>query len=173
MNEQDNNDLNEDLEEELISKSQLKRDAHALLDLGKEIVGLQPANLKKIPLDEDLLEAINEARKIKAQIALKRQLHYIAKILRHRDVDDIQSAMDTIRQQSSKTDTALKTCEKWRERLLGNESGALEAFISEHPDVDRQKIRQMIRNAQKEMSNNKPPKWSRELFRYIRSLTEQ
>lgn len=173
MNEQDSNDLIEDSEEKLISKSQLKRDAHALLDLGKDIVALQSAHLKKIPLDEDLLEAINEARKIKAQIALKRQLHYIAKILRHRDVEDIQSAMDAIRQQSSKTDTALKTCEKWRERLLGNESGALEAFISQYPDVERQKIRQMIRNAQKEATNNKPPKWSRELFRYIRSITEQ
>lgn len=173
MNEQDNNDLNEDFEDELISKSQLKRDAHALLDLGKEIVALQPANLKKIPLDEDLLEAINEARKIKAQIALKRQLHYIAKILRHRDVANIQAVMDSIRQQSSKTDTALKTCEKWRERLIGNESGALEEFISQHPTVDRQKIRQMIRNAQKEIENNKPPKWSRELFRYIRGITAQ
>ena len=171
MNEKDNNDPNEDFEEdELISKSQLKREAHALLDLGKEIVALQPANLKKIPMDEDLREAVNEARRISANVALKRQLHYLAKMLRHRDVEDIQVAMNNLRQQSSKTDTVLKSCEKWRERLIANEGGALEEFISKFPTVDRQKLRQMIRNAQKETSNNKPPKWSRELFRYIRGF---
>ncbi len=173
MNKSNKNDTQDDFEEELISKSQLKRDAHALLDLGKEIIALQPAHLKKIPLDEDLREAVDEARRIRANVALKRQLHYLAKLLRHKEVDEIQTAMDNIRQQSSKTDTTLKSCDKWRERLIGDENGALEEFISKHPDVDRQKLRQMIRNAQKEASSNKPPKWSRELFRYIRTLTEQ
>ncbi len=52
-------------EEEWVSKSQLKRDAHALLELGKKLVQLDKGSLAKIPLPDNLLDAINSARKIR------------------------------------------------------------------------------------------------------------
>lgn len=42
------------------SKSQVKREMHALLDLGKQLIELSPERLKQLPLAERLYEAIRE-----------------------------------------------------------------------------------------------------------------
>ena len=44
------------------SKSQLKRDAEALQKMGEEIVSLSHSELEKIPLDEELAEAVARVR---------------------------------------------------------------------------------------------------------------
>ena len=41
------------------SKSQLKRDRHALQALGRTLIGLSDRLLKRLPLPEDLREAIH------------------------------------------------------------------------------------------------------------------
>ena len=52
------------------SKSQVKRDMHALLDLGKQLIELSPERLKQLPLAERLYEAIREAQASGAPDAL-------------------------------------------------------------------------------------------------------
>ena len=55
------------------SKSARKRAYLALQKLGEELIMLREPDLLEMPLDEDLLEAIKEARQIKAHGALRRQ----------------------------------------------------------------------------------------------------
>ena len=45
------------------SKSQVKREMHALLDLGKQLIELSPERLKQLPLAERLYEAIRMAQR--------------------------------------------------------------------------------------------------------------
>ncbi len=66
------------------SKSQLKRDALEILELGRKMVNLSPQTLKKLPLSEALLKAILEAKPMR-QGALKRQVQFIGKHLRHEE----------------------------------------------------------------------------------------
>jgi ribosome-associated protein len=66
------------------SKSQLKRDALEILELGRKMVHLNPQSLKKLPLTEELLQAILSAKTMK-QGALKRQVQFIGKLLRQED----------------------------------------------------------------------------------------
>lgn len=172
MNDEYTDEYDEFDDEELISKSQLKREAHALFELGQAIVALQPANLEKVPLEERLRQAVDQARNIKAHGALKRQHQYIAKLLRNAEVEPIQAAMEKIRLQASQADAVFKQCEQWRERLLNDGNEATQSFIDQFPAVDRQQLRQLIRNAEREQKANKPPKSARELFRLIRTLHE-
>ncbi len=59
---------NEDDDEIIwVSKSEIKRDAEALKDLGAEMVDLGKNALDRIPLDEDLRAAIELAQKIKKE----------------------------------------------------------------------------------------------------------
>ena len=53
-----------DEEEEIIwvSKSEIKRDSEQLKKLGAELIELTPQNLEKIPLDEDLKDAVRQAQ---------------------------------------------------------------------------------------------------------------
>lgn len=44
------------------------------------------------------------------------------------------------------------------------------AFLNEQPDADRQQLRQLLRNVQKENEASKPPKSSRLLYRYLKTL---
>ena len=41
-----------------------------------------------------------------------------------------------------------------------------------YPAADRQQLRSLVRNAQKEKAANKPPKAYRQIFQYLRELAE-
>jgi len=79
------------------SKSARKREYLALQKLGEELVTLRESELLSMPLDEDLLEAVQEARRIKAHGALRRQKQYIGKLMRHVDPEPINAALKRLR----------------------------------------------------------------------------
>jgi ribosome-associated protein len=154
------------------SKSQVKREMHALLELGRELVNLPKEQFAKIELPEEVCDAIIEARNIHSHGAHKRQLQYIGKRLRSVDAEHIREQIDTLEGHSKQAAAALHHVERWRDQLLDEGDGALEALVSEFPNTDRQYLRQLIRNAQKEKKENKPPKSARALFQYLRGLME-
>lgn len=156
----------------LISKSQLKRESHALTDLGKELVELPQNKLDKIPLDENVADAVALARRIKERGGRKRQLQYIGKLLRKVDAEPILAAMDALKNEHLKENARLHKLEQWRDRLLEEGDTTLGELLEQHPDADRQHLRQLLRNAQREKKLNKPPKSARELFKYLRDNLE-
>jgi len=79
------------------SKSARKREYLALQKLGEELITIRGSDLQSMPLDEDLLEAIIEARRIKAHGALRRQKQYIGKLMRHVDPEPINAALERLR----------------------------------------------------------------------------
>ena len=64
------------------SKSQVKREMHALLDLGKQLIALSPERLKQLPLAERLYEAIRMAQRTTSREGLRRQTHFVGKLMR-------------------------------------------------------------------------------------------
>ncbi len=155
------------------SKSQLKRDMHALQVLGEELVNLSPEQFKKFKLPEALHDAVVEARRIHGRGALKRQLQYVGRMMRDVDPAPIREKLDALRGQSRQAAAQLHRIERWRDRLLEDGDHALEELVARHPDVDRQYLRQLMRNAGKEKLANKPPRSTRLLFRYLRELMEE
>ena len=164
-------DFDDDDEEIIyVSKSQLKRESHALQSLGEELVELPSSKLAKIPMPDELAEAVALARKIKQRGGRKRQLQYIGKVMRKIDAEPIQQAMDALKNDSAKDTARLHKLEQWRDRLLEEGDAALAELLEQQPAADRQHLRQLVRNAQREAKQNKPPKSARELFRYLREL---
>lgn len=166
----DENDLYDDDEEIIISKSQLKRESNALQEMGEELVGLPASKLAKIPMPEELADAVALARKIKARGGLKRQLQYIGKVMRSIDAAPIEQALNELKNAAGKAAAKFHRLEQWRDRLLDEGDAALGELLEEFPHADRQHLRQLIRNAQQEAAKNKPPKSAREIFRYLREL---
>ena len=72
-------------EEEWVSKTQMKKQMDVLQDLGMELTELSSETIKKLALPEDLLDAIREYKKITSNSALKRQRQYIGRLMR--DID--------------------------------------------------------------------------------------
>ena len=79
------------------SKSARKRDYLAVQKLGEELIRLKQSKLDQLPLDEELLEAVIEARQIKAHGALRRQKQYIGKLMRNIDPEPIRTALIELR----------------------------------------------------------------------------
>lgn len=159
-------DENEDIE--YISKSQLKRESHARQSLGEELVNLNSEQLARFQLPEPLLEAIQMAQNIKKHGAKKRQLQYIGKLMRDVDVEPIEEILDEIKGVSAQAIARQHRVEQWRDRLVNEGDAALQVLLNDYPHIDRQQVRQLVRNIQKESSANKPPKSYRELFKYLK-----
>ena len=156
-----------------ISKSQRKRDADSVRELGLRLTELGASELSTIELPDDVLSAIEEYSRIKANGARKRQLGFLAKRLRQIDIEPIDAALEKIRQTARANTMSLHTIERWRDRLLGvdqdeSPKDALTAYLHEHPRADRQKLRHLQAQALKEREKDRPPAAARQLFKVIR-----
>jgi len=154
-----------------VSKSEIKRDAEELKDLGAEIVELGKNALDKIPLDEDLRAAVELAQKIKKE-GRRRQMQLIGKMLRQRDVEPIRQALDKLKNRHNQQVALFHKLEQLRDRLVDEGDDVVAEVLNLWPDADRQQLRSLIRNAKKEKEGNKPPKSSRLIFQYLRELAE-
>ena len=159
-------------DEEYISKSQIKRECHALTDLGVELVALTDDQLEKISMSDSLRNAINEAKRIRKHSAIKRQRLYIGKLIRNDDWESIAQQLEKIKEVSQQSNAEFKVMERWRDRMLSDGNDVVNEFIGQHHDADRQKLRQLVKNAIKEKQQDKPPASARKLFKYIREIME-
>jgi ribosome-associated protein len=155
---------------EPISKTKLKAEADALQEIGVKLVALPNSKLTQLDLPERLVDAINEAKRITANGATRRQKQYIGSLMREIDVAPIVEQMEKWEGKNTAENAYFHNLERWRARLIEEES-ALSEFIQQYPNVDSQQIRTLIRNARREASANNPPKNSRELFKLLREIT--
>jgi len=166
--------MNEENEEEIeyISKSQMKREMLALQELGEKLVALSTDQVTQLDLPSELLTAVTQAQTIKKHGAKKRQLQFIGKLMRNVDAEQIQQQLDNITQHSAQSINQLHKIEKWRDQLIEKGDEALSEFLTEYPDADRQQLRALVRSATQERKNNKPPKFYRKIFQFIKQYIE-
>jgi ribosome-associated protein len=145
------------------SKSQVKREMHALRDLGAALIELNPARLAEIDMPDTLRNAVLEAQRITAHGGKKRQMQYIGKLMRDVDPAPIQAKLDVWSGQSRLATAQMHLVERWRDRLLADDA-ALTELLAAHPQADSQQLRNLIRNTKREREANKPPRAYRELF---------
>lgn len=154
------------------SKSELKRQMTALQKLGEELVAEPRDRVKRVPMPEDVRDAILECQQIKDHEGRRRQMQYVGKKMRTLEEDEIaaiQKMLDSWKG-ASKAETAnLHAIERRRDKLLADDK-ALTQLLADHPQLDAQQLRTLIRNARKEQAENKPPKAYREIFQILKQL---
>ena len=154
------------------SRKQNRREALEVLSLAEALVALSENQLGKLPIPDTLLPHIADARRITSHIARKRQLAFLAKQMRREDdatLEAIRDAMDAGGTAARIETALLHRAETWRARLLDEGDGALAELLDAYP-ADRQRLRQLVRNALAERAKNKPPAAFRELFRELRGV---
>jgi len=156
----------------IISKSQRKREAQELKSLAAELIGLSKARLERVPMEDSIREAVEEARLIRSHVARKRQLQFIAKLLRRTDPGGIFEAMEAFNNAARQLTARQHRSEVWRDFLLESGDSALGQLLDKRFEADAQAMRQLIRNAQREAAKGKPPSSSRALFRLLRDMDE-
>jgi len=158
--------------EEGPSKSQRKRDMHALQGLGEALVELNDERLVSLDLPESLRDAVIKARKITRHEARRRQMQYIGKLMRDIDAEPIRARLAEWAGQSARQVGRHKGLERWRERLLDDDD-ALTEYAHKHPGIDLQALRALIREARRERAAAQPPRRYRELFRFLQAAEQE
>lgn len=162
------------IEAEITSKTQLKRESHAIKDLGKKLVSLSADQLARIPLDEVVLEAIALAHRIQnKRSALKRHYQFLGKLLRGRDTDPIFAALDEHERESQQSIQRHHRAEAWRDRIVAEGNDAINELIEQKPQADRQKLRQLWRNHSHATSDSKKVQHSRLIYKEVKKALDR
>lgn len=160
------NDTLEDIE--LVSKTQLKKESHEILNLGKRLTALSTEKLSQIPLDEPVLEAIALAHKIQNKRgALKRHYQFLGKLLRARDTETILAALARLDQSSHGQIQRHHRAEHWRDEIIAKGIDAIEACLNQQANADRQKLRQLWRNYSSAKSDARKIQLSRLIYKEV------
>ena len=136
------------------SKSQLKRDATRLQDLGIRLAGLRPKQLDTLDLDDPLLKAIEDHKVLpNSYSARKRHAQYIGKLMRGRDYPALLAAVEERENPRSTTrpgvaPKALSPTAQACQDLLADADaceGVITRLLVSHPRLERQTLRQLTR----------------------------
>ena len=152
------------------SKTRIKQAMLALQQLGRTLAELPDAQLVALPLNEKTLEAVRHLRGL-SKGALKRQTQYTAGLLNQEDVDAVRKQLAQLQQPDVQAVREFHQLEQWRDRLLEGDNELLEELVHQRSG-DRQQLRQLVRNAQRERESQKPPKSARLLFKLLRELQQ-
>ncbi len=154
------------------NKTQIKYAIAKIAKLAEELTHLTEAQLAAMQLPEAIEKAIAEAKKMPAtKPARKRQLKFITAQLRKIELDQVMETLERIKTKSAHGVREHHQAETWRDKLIASEGNeVLTELVNELPAADRQHVRQLQRNAQKEVKAEKPPKSSRLLYHYLKEL---
>lgn len=168
------------------NKTQIKKDIESLRTLAEILVELPVGKFEKLSVDKELAVAVVAARKMKKS-AMQRQLRFIIGILKNyedNDVLKIQRQYEMMMLPQQQENKALHQLEEWRDKLIAGDNALINKMVEEY-DADRQYLRQLIRNINKEqkqqdVKDNTPiemgdkkrlPKTARVLFKYLQELS--
>ena len=152
------------------NKTQIKKDMAVLFALSEEMSELSAVQLKYLDLPENIYKAVVEVSGMPHKGARKRLLKYITGQLHKIDVEPILERLARMKNKSAHAVREHHVVERWRDRLIAGGNDALTAFLNEQPDADRQQLRQLLRKVQKENEASRPPKSSKLLYRYLKTL---
>lgn len=158
------------------SKSQIKREHLAFQELGKRIISLPESQFNSLQLDEKLHHAIKEARSIKSNSALKRQRQFVGKIIGQLEEDEQSKIIHSLTEFDNHANQAKKyfhALENYRDSIMSKGDEEINRILSIYPQLERNHLRQLFRNAKKEQDKKLSSKHYRLLFSYLKENIEQ
>ncbi|MBQ4890807.1 hypothetical protein A9267_12515 [Shewanella sp. UCD-FRSSP16_17] len=161
-----------DNDDDYVSRTEFKKESEEAQALGMRLIALSKSQLDKVGLDEFLYDAVLKTKSIKPKTeAYRRHLQYIGKLMRGFDHEPIITALDNVLNKNNNETAQVQIIEKLRARLLENPNEEVEALLADNPTFERQKLRQLIRQANKELtkSPDAESKSHKELFKYLRA----
>ena len=154
-----------------VSKTQKKREAMALLELGRDLINFPDNSIEQLQLDPKLKNAINEFKKLfNTRGAKKRQLQYIGRLLRENQDETLLKQIQRL-SSSPKQSSKNPLVEKVFERIISEGDQAINEIVCEQHNFDRQKLRQLKSNILK-AKGEKRESAENKLRAYIRIMND-
>lgn len=153
------------------NKSALKREQAEIRRLITTLLEGSDSEWERMGLDAKLIEGLRLARGMKASSARNRQIKFLARQLQEEELEEVRNWFEKRDLLQAEENRRFHQLEQWRDRLVEEGDEALQRFLEDHPDTDRQHIRQLIRAAARERSSGKPAGAGKKLFRYLREIS--
>ena len=158
-----------EFDEELKSKSEIKREMHQMQDFALKLVKLSKHQRSKIPFTEEFKHELVLADKIQNKHeALRRHIRHMAKVLCEMDLEPINHALDVMANKHQQETAKFVHLESLRDQLIEKGNEFIEELLSQNDTMERQKFRQLVRQAAKEKKLEKVGKGHRDLFAYLK-----
>jgi len=171
---------------EKISRSEQKRLYKQVEQLAGELAELSDADLKKIPADPEIKEEIRACRGLKTG-ARKRQIKYLAKVLRQHPLEEVYLFLKTRKGSDLQENQRFHQAERWRDVIINEAmeaaeksrqeqrsfepaypSGLIPEIIEELPGMDEKDLRRCAH----EYVRTRNKTHYRELFRMIKAALD-
>jgi ribosome-associated protein len=156
---------------EKVSRTQKKKAAEGLQEMGEQLVDLDDAQLGALDLPNDLKEAVAAAKKIKSHGARRRQLQYIGRLMRDYDTNVVQEALEKIEARGDRERRRFKRVERWRDELVAGDDKRLHWLVENFTPIDQQQIHHLVDCARGLTSQINAKEAARKLFRLLSRLT--
>lgn len=131
------------------SKTEQKKAVQRMAALGEELAKLNPKQIKNLPVEERLIEALLDAQTITSHEARRRQFQRVGKLLRNEDETMILSYLTP--QQGAKKTAQLQ---RWTERMIAQGDPVIKEFMKAHNAAEHHSIRQHILRIQRDIAKN-------------------
>jgi ribosome-associated protein len=151
------------------SKSRIKRELAALQALARELATLPRGELTGLGFGEATRAAIDETARISDRRALARHHKRIAKCLAREDTAPLERLLAAREAKARVAAARHHRVEGWRARLLAEGDGALTEFFEAYPAAERQRLRQLVRSARRDVERGRT-ETPRRLFRQLREI---
>ncbi len=147
-----------------VSKSQQKKAMDRLQAIGEQLAELSANQLKKLPISEELREALLFLSTLKSNEAKRRHKQLIGKLMRHENEDALLQALNQRQQPNLERQLSL-----WVDRLMTQGESAVNEAVRQYPAAERHPLRQALRAALYEQEHNPTEtKAKQRLFTYLR-----
>ena len=149
------------------SRSQRKRDATSLQELGEALARLAPGVQSGLPLSPALREALTELRRASTREARRRQMQFIGRVMREdADIPAIREALDALQGAHNANSVQFQRLETLRADLLAADAAGLDSLLTPYGD-EAAALRALVLKAREEKAQGRPPRAFRALFRAL------
>lgn len=128
------------------SKSQRKREAHQLQELGVKLTNFSEPQLRQLPVPDKIVNAITEYNRLPNRHgARRRQLQFIGKLMRDCDYEPLNDAVLKFELGKRTTTRTEPISSTWAQKILHSGDSEINAVLELNSTLERQKIRQLYR----------------------------
>ncbi len=146
-----------------------KENAELASELVEHLLLLKPQDLEKAPIEDgELLDALKDAQRMKADNARKRQCRYLSSLLLSEDLEAINAFLSEGQKHHQADVDREHELEQWREKILSEGEAALEAFVKKYPSAESASLKSLAEKAQREMALNQNKTSYRALLKALR-----
>ncbi|WP_022666742.1 ribosome biogenesis factor YjgA [Desulfospira joergensenii] len=137
------------------SRTEKKKEAEELQRLGLELSKLSVQQLKRIKIPEKLRTALIEGKSITSNVAGRRHRQFIGVLMRDVNPESVRLALLQAETGVPVEFDIKKEIQMRIDRLLADDQAEMETVLNEFPGLERQRLRQLLRNIKKEAGASK------------------